>query len=191
MKKSFQLLTGVCLVALASGCATSDQAGESGGMGNIPGWVSNPTYKDGIAATECIQASNNFSLDRKEAVANARQGLAQQLDLKVEAMDKTYQRRTRSEDDKESTGTSFESVSKQRTESLLSGSRTVKTGYTELNGSKNLCVMVALGDSEMQEIFDEIVAASSREVTAKDEDILYEEFRAQRAQDELDDEMSE
>lgn len=186
-------MLGVGMAVLASGCATT---GDSGGGGSqagssIPTWVSNPTYKDGIAATECMAASSNFSLDRKEAVANARQGLAQQLDLKVEAMDKTYQRRTRSEQDKASTGTSFESVSRQVTQTELNGSRTVKTGYVNLAGEKNLCVMVALGDSEMRKIFDGLIEASGREVNAKDEEILYEEFRAQKAQDELDEELEE
>jgi hypothetical protein len=123
-------------------------------------------------------------------VANARQALAQQLNLKVKAMDKTYQRRTRAED-KSSTGSTFESVSRQVTQTNLNGSRVVKTGYVKLGGTKNLCTMVAFGDSQMQKIFDQLVEASGRNVSPQDEDILYQEFKAHKAQQALDKELGQ
>jgi hypothetical protein len=184
MKK--QIVAGLSMALLAAGCASS---GKKQDIAGVPNWVTSPSYKDGIAATECVPASSNFSLDRKEAIANARQGLAQQLNLKVKAMDKTYQRRTRAED-KASTGSSFESVSRQVTETNLNGSRVVKTGYVELAEKKNLCVMVAFGDSEMQKIFDDLIDASGRNVSPQDEDILYQEFKAKQAGEEMDKELA-
>lgn len=184
-----QLVVGLGMAFLAAGCASTGEKEEKG-MAGVPEWVSNPSYEDGIAATECIPKSSNFSLDRKEALANARQALAQQIDLRVKAMDKTYQRRTRG-DEETSTGSTFESVSRQVTETKLDGSRAVKTGYVNLGGDKNMCVMAAFGDSKMQEIFDEIVKASDREINAQDEDVLYQEFKAEQAQEQLDEELAE
>ena len=188
MKK--QLLVGLGMAFLAAGCASTGEKEEDKGMAGVPEWVSNPTYKDGIAATECVPKSSNFSLDRKEALANARQALAQQIDLKVKAMDKTYQRRTRG-DEETSTGSTFESVSRQVTETKLDGSRAVKTGYVDLGGTKSMCVMAAFGDSKMKEIFNEIVEESDREITAQDEDVLYQEFKAEQAQEQMDEELAE
>ena len=179
------LAAGAALV-LAAGCSgTPEKEAESPDISGVPKWVTNPSYRDGIAATECIPKSSNFSLDRKEAVANARQSLAQQINLKVEAMDKTYQRRTRAEE-KASTGSSFESVSRQVTQAELNGSRVVRTGYFDLGGQPSLCVMVAFGDSQMEEIFDGLIEASGREITAQDEELLYQEFKAQQAQQEME-----
>ena len=129
--------------------------------------------------------SSNFNLDKKEATANARQELAQQLNLQVKAMDKTYSRRTRAQD-KSSSGSTFESVSRQVTDTNLNGSRVVKTGYVSLAGKKNLCVMVAFGDSQMKKIFNDLIKASNREVGPQDEELLYQEFKAQKAGEEMD-----
>ncbi len=179
------LAAGAAL-ALAAGCSgTEEREAESPDISGVPEWVTSPSYRDGIAATECLPKSGNFSLDRKEAVANARQALAQQIDLKVEAMDKTYQRRTRAEEEAD-TGSSFESVSRQVTEARLNGSRVVRTGYFDLGGETSLCVMVAFGDSQMEEIFDGVIEASGREVTGQDEEILYQEFKAKQAQQEME-----
>lgn len=184
MKK--EIVVAISVAVLAAGCASKEEPKQD--IAGVPNWVTSPSYKDGIAATECVPASSSFSLDRKEAVANARQGLAQQLNLKVKAMDKTYQRRTRA-DDEASTGSTFESVSRQVTQTNLNGSRVVKTGYVKLGGTKNMCVMVAFGDSKMKKIFDDLIEASGREVGPQDEDILYQEFKAKKAGEEMDQEL--
>ncbi|HKJ70679.1 MAG TPA: LPP20 family lipoprotein [Gammaproteobacteria bacterium] len=186
-----QMIAALAMGLLAAGCASTGgnkEEAKQPEIAGVPTWVTSPSYKDGLAATECVPASSSFSLDRKEAVANARQNLAQQLDLKVKAMDKTYQRRTRAEGEA-STGSTFESVSRQVTQTQLNGSRVVKTGYVDLGGTKNLCVMVAFGDSQMKEIFDGLIEASDRKVSPQDEDILYQEFKAHKAQQEMDKEL--
>ncbi len=181
MKK--QLIMGLGVALVLAGCASGPE--KKADIPGVPNWVTSPSYKDGIAATACVPRSSNFTLDRKEAKANARQDLAQQLNLQVKAMDKTYQRRTRAED-KSSSGSTFESVSRQVTDTNLNGSRVVKTGYIDLGGKKNLCVMVAFGDSAMKKIFDDLIEASGREVGPQDEELLYQEFKAQQATEEMD-----
>ncbi len=94
----------------------------------MPGWILNPNIEGGIAAAECSTWSGDFSMDKAEATALARATLAKQIDTKVQAMDKTYQRRVRA-NDKTTTGTTFESVSKQLTEQTLQGTVPKKIGY--------------------------------------------------------------
>lgn len=185
------LLIGLGLLA---GCGSTSQKSTSQesttGMGEIPKWVASPQVEQGIALTECVPASDNYSLDRKEAVANARQSLAQQIQTRVQAMDKTYQRRVRA-DDETTTGTNFESVSKQLTEQTLQGTAPKKLGYEALNGEKHMCVMLSMGDSQMKAFFDKLMKESNADVKPKEEEILYQEFQAKQAQEEMEEELSD
>ena len=180
------LFAGLALVAACGGPSKKPTAG----MGEIPEWVAQPQVEQGIAVTECVPASNNFSMDRKEAVANARQSLAQQIRTKVQAMDKTYQRRVEAED-KSTSGSTFESVSKQLTEETLQGTTPEKIGYEKFNNQKHLCVMLTMGGSKMQEFFNRLVEQSNREIAPRDEEILYQEFKAKQAQEEMEEDLSE
>ena len=177
------LLLGLGLLA---GCGSSAQ---KAGMGEIPKWVANPQVEQGIAVTECVPASNNYSLDRKEAIANARQSLAQQIQTKVQAMEKTYQRRIQA-DDETTTGTTFETVSKQLTEQTLKGSVPKKHAYEMLSEEKHMCVLLTMGGSQMKKFFDQLMKRSNANVSPQDEEILYQEFKAKQAQEEMKEELS-
>lgn len=158
-------------------------------MGEIPKWVASPQVEQGIAVTECIPASDNFSIDRKEATANARASLAQQIQTKVQAMEKTYQRRIRA-NEKTTTGTTFVSVSKQLTEQTLQGTVPNKMDYEKLNNQKHLCVMVTMGGGKMKEFFNKLMKRANANVSPKDEEILYQEFKAKQAQEEMEQELN-
>jgi hypothetical protein len=175
-------------LGLLAGCGSPSQK-STAGMGEIPKWVASPQVEQGIAVTECVPASDNYSLDRKEAVANARASLAQQIQTKVQAMDKTYQRRIRA-DDKTTTGTTFESVSKQLTEQTLQGTVPKKMGYEMLNQQKHMCVMLTMGSGKMKEFFDRLMKQANAEVGPKDEEILYQEFKAKQAQEEMEQDLN-
>ncbi len=181
----YLVLTFLLGIGLLAGCG-----GKSVGSGEIPEWVAQPEVKDGIAVTECVPASGDFSLDRKEATANARQSLAQEIKTKVESMEKTYQNRVRTED-KSAIGSSFESVSKQLTEETLQGSRATQYGYETINGKRHFCVMLTIGGSQMDELFDALVKKSDRQIDARDEELLYQEFKAKRAHEEMQKELRE
>jgi len=158
-------------------------------MGEIPQWVANPQVEEGMAVTECVPASDNYSVDRREATANARASLGQQIQTKVQAMEKTYQRTIRA-DDKTTTGTTFESVSKQLTEQTLQGTFPSQKGYEMLNGRKHMCVMLTMGGSKMKNFFDKLMEKSEADVSPQDEDFLYQEFKAKQAQEEMQKELS-
>ncbi len=179
----------LALNTLLVGCA-STEADQKSAANQLPEWVLNPVVEGGLAAAECVKFSGNISVDQKMVIANARASLAQQIDSKVKAMDKTYAHRTDSQDASD-TGSTFESVSKQIANQSLAGSRAKKFAMTQINGVDHYCGLVTLTEQDTKLLFNNIVAQSKANISAQDEAFLYEEFRAQKAQDELEKELSE
>lgn len=178
---------------LLAGCAFNKANDGASARPELPSWVSMPNQEVGegaLAATECVADNAGMSILKSKATALARAGIAQQIDINVQAMDKTYQSLTESGEESES-GSTFESVSKQVTEQSLQGAIPERVGYiTGRDGSEQLCVMVVLSPEKNRKVFESIMQASDRQVGPGSEDILYQEFRAGRAQDELRDSLS-
>src|SRR5690625_465016 len=89
---SKMILAAMTAAALASGCASTPKAPEAAQAAPLPDWVMNPTVEGGIASAECVRDTGNFSLDRAESTAKARASLVKEIDVRVQAMDKTYMR---------------------------------------------------------------------------------------------------
>jgi len=155
---------------------------------NIPAWVLNPVVKESIAATDCVKFSGNLSIDQKMATANARLALAQQIETRIEGLDKTYTSRTDSNDEM-TVGSSFSSVSKQLTKQTLSGARTIKSDIVEIAGKQHYCVLTTLSPSNTKDLFDAILKGSERSVNNQDEKFLYQEFKAHKAEKNLEKEV--
>jgi len=152
---------------------------------DLPMWVINPTIEGGIAATECVVYTGDISLDKAEAVALARASLAKQIDVKVKAMDKTYQSKVKTKDGVAAGGV-FESVSKQVAKQELKGARAIKMNIVEIDGKKQWCVMVAIDPTVTDRLFKKIVKKSGANLNPQDEQVLYQEFKAYKAGQELD-----
>ena len=184
-------ISSIALVAFVlGGCASKPEKEETH---SIPDWVTKPMVEGGLAATECVKWTDNYSLDKSEAVANARAALAQQIGTQVKAMDKTFERRVKTESGTVTGGT-FESGSKQVADEFLRGTRATKVEMVTMpGGTKNLCSMVTLDPTTTKKLFNEILKQSEQEdqLSAKDEEVLYEEFKAQQFQKELDSATSE
>jgi len=165
-------------------CAGPDQAPED----RIPDWVADPQgeVSDGLAATNCVPASDSFSIDRSEAIALTRQMLAAQIEVGVEAMEETYQQQTRSSEGETVSGSTFQSVSRQLTDQTLTGVRVNRAGYETINEQRQLCTMLVVGESSMRGLFNDIIAGSNRPVTSQDEGVLWEQFRHAQAREEMD-----
>ena len=69
------------------------------------------------------------------------------------------------------------------------GTSVLKTDIVELAGKDNLCVLLAIGQDSTKEIFDTLVNESNRPMSASQKDVLYAEFKAQRAEQQLDAEL--
>lgn len=178
------VLTAMVAAAVASGCASTPKPSQADKASSLPDWVMNPSVEGGIASAECVRDTSNFSLDRAEATAKARASLVKEIDVRVQAMDKTYMRSV-SAGDETDTGGTFESVSRQVADQHMSGSRPLKVDYVDINGKRNLCVLVALNPNATKDLFDSIIKQSKRSLKPSSEEALYEEFRASKAQQEL------
>lgn len=184
MLKIKSLLAASVVLAL-SACSSSDKGYESAIADDIPQWVLNPSIENGLAASDCIKFSGNLSVDRKAAIANARLALAQQIDVQVQGLEKTYARRTDTNEET-ITGSNFSSVSKQITNQKLSGAVIKNVDVVKIFDKDHMCALVTLAPAETQALFDEIMGASGREISAQDKGFLYEEFKAFKAEQDLD-----
>lgn len=188
MKTSKVLLSAIIATTLAA-CGSTAPTEEVSATSNLPTWVLNPQVEGGIAATDCVKFSGNISVDKKMATANSRLALAQQIDTRVEGLDKTFANRTDSNEDI-TTGTSFTSVSKQLTKQKLTGARMVKSDIVKIAGKDHFCVLTTLEPTATQALFDDILKQSKRSVNPTDEKFLYQEFKAHKAEQNLDKEIS-
>ena len=186
MFKHVHLLTLPAL-ALLTACSNSNPAQETT-VGSIPSWILNPQIEDGIAVSECVLWSGNMSIDKQQAIANARTALAQRIETRISALDKTYRDKVEVASGVES-GSTFSSVSKQVTQQTLVGTTPIKTDIVNIAGKDNLCVLVAIGQQATKNVFDELISAAKRPMNAQQEDVLYQEFKAQRAEQQLDQEL--
>ncbi|PIE75366.1 MAG: hypothetical protein CSA18_00325 [Deltaproteobacteria bacterium] len=187
--KKFGLISVLFIagIVLLSGCTSSKSEPEPKGI-DLPAWILNPTIEGGLASTECVVYTGDISLDKAEATAVARASLAKQIEVKVKAMDKTYQRKVKTKEGVAAGGV-FESVSKQVASQYLKGSRVIKMDLIEIDGKKQWCVMVALDPSLTEKLFKNIVKESGANLDPQDESVLYEEFKAFKAGQELDAEV--
>lgn len=181
-------LLSVSSVVFLAACSSSSI--ETTSVGDIPTWVLNPQVEDGIAVSECVLFSGNMSIDKQHALANARTSLAQRIETRVSAMDKSYRDKVEVASGVES-GSTFSSVSKQVTQQTLVGSNLIKTDITNIAGKDNLCVLLAIGQQSTKDVFEALVNEAQRPMSVPQKDALYADFKTQRAADQLDKELQQ
>ncbi len=180
-------ITTITAAIFLGGCASTPTEAP---RPKLPDWVMNPTVENGFADTQCVRNSADMSILKNKAVALARAEIAKQIDLQVKAMDKTYQNLTDTHQGS-SSGSTFESVSKQITSQKLSGSRAIKVDYVDSpDGTLQLCAMVALNPQLTEALYKDVVSASGRQLSPQNEAVLFQEFKAHKAQQELEVELS-
>lgn len=173
---------------LMTACGSSNPT-QSQVVDPYPEWFYNPIIENGIAAASCVLIpGNNISVAQKQATANGRANLAMQIDTKVKAMDKTYDRVTNTNEGA-STGGTFESVSKQVAQQNLSGSRAVKYMKVIDGDDKLMCALVTLSPDSTNNLFKDLVKASEANLSPENESVLKEQFLAYKAQQELEKEL--
>lgn len=186
MKTIFILAMTAALAACAG--KVDEQAVDSGGI-TLPEWVTSPAIEDGIAATSCVKWSGDFDLDKKQAIANARQDLAQQIRIRVESMDETM-KRNREGAGKADQGSVFTSVSRQTADQHLKGAVPQRVKPVKFDDAQRLCAQVAMKPEQTRELFDTLIRESKVQLSAKDEDLLFEEFKADQARQRMDEALS-
>ncbi|PHS18195.1 MAG: hypothetical protein COA86_08615 [Kangiella sp.] len=189
-------LKNIALLAMASflltacgGSKVKEQVAAAPVKPRLPAWVTFPLVEDGLADTQCVENNAGMSLLKTKATTLARVEIAKQINVKVKAMDKSYQSLTTAADGS-SEGSSFESVSKSITQQSLSGTRAVKLDYVDFpDGTTKICVMVTMNPALTKNVFNNIIEKSGRTLSAQSDDILYQQFKAERLEGQMDAEL--
>ena len=80
----------------------------------------------------------------------------------------------------------FETNARQIAEATLTGSKAVKGDLFTIDNKQQFCVMVELDPSQTRQVFNKLVESSGAQLKANDEQVLYEQFRAMKGQQELE-----
>lgn len=184
MKKVLKYGSTILLSSVLAACGSSPSVSPD----DIPEWVLNPSVENGIAAATCVVWSGNLSIDKAQATSLSRTALAQQIETQVRSLDKTYLDKVEVDSGTQS-GSTFTQASKQLAEQTLVGSRVSRTEFAEFDGKKHLCVLTALGEPETKGLYEDLLNRTGRKVTASQKEVLYQEFKAQKAMEELDAEL--
>jgi len=188
MHSKMKLVTAILAAGLVSGCASNQSAEQESASSGLPAWVTSPASLAGegaLASTECVPANASMSILKAKSSALARASLAQQIRVNVQAMDKTYQTLTET-GNQSSAGSTFESVSKQVSEQMLNGAIPQRVDYIKgIDDKMQFCTMVVLAPEQNRKIFEQIIDKSNRQLNPNNEALLYQEYRAKRAAEEL------
>lgn len=147
-----------------------------------PKWTCNP-YKEGAIVALGIapqNAGNDYSMQMAEAMAEGRDSLANQISVKVSTLFKSFKATTGAGVDA-TYDKATSKVSKQLASETLSGSRAIETWKS---GAGNLYVLVGVSNEPVKEKMEDAIKTSY-----KNDKALYQEFKAYKAQGDLDKEL--
>ncbi len=189
MKKVAYLIAGVALSAFISGCSDKKQEEvadcvfpDAPGTA-APGWVCDEPVKDLEVSAVGSASKSGAGHDFMKTMAStaARVQLAQNMKVQVRNMVKQYVETTGAADT-ETVDKVMTSVTKQITNETLVGTKIYKT-RTSPNG--NLYVLVGMDEASVQQATQKALKTSM-----KNERALWQQFKAQKTQDELAAEIS-
>ena len=148
-----------------------------------PEWTCNPYAEGAIAALGIakMNAGHDKSMQRSEAMADGRDGLASQISTKVSNLFKSYKGTTGTGKDATFDAASSK-VSKQLASQTLSGSRSIKA-WTNPK-TNELYLLVVVSNEPVKKAMDKAVKTSF-----KNDKAMYAKFLAAKADGELDKEL--
>ena len=147
-----------------------------------PNWVMIPKVKGYISELGGApkNAGNDFSFQREEAMANARNNIAKQITIKVDNMFKTF-KATTGHGDNATMDRAIETVSKQVSSQSLSGT-SVKDTWISKSGT--LYVLMVIDAKSVIQLMEKSIKTSF-----KNDDAMYQKFLSSKAQGELEQEL--
>jgi len=148
-----------------------------------PGWVCMPEYKGSIVAVGIAKpnVAEDLSMQRAEAMADARDVLARQIETKVKNMFKKYVSTTGA-GKAQTYEKATQNVSKQIAHQTLRGSKQLSFWQHPKTGE--LFLLVGVSTENVKQEMEKAI-----KTTFKNDEALYQEFKAQKAQGELDKEL--
>ena len=181
------ITTTIIATTLITGCA-SQKSINQGELADIPEWILSPQIENGIAESACVPWSGNMAIDKDEASHIARDRLAKQIEQRAAGMTKAFADKTTTNKGL-NTGTTFESVSRQIFDQTLAGSKPTKAGLFTIDENKQFCVMVEINPENTSKLYQNIVTETGAQLNADDNAVLFQQFKAWKAQEGLDKEL--
>ncbi len=189
MNKAAYLVAGVAMTALLAGCGgktkedVADCVFPDAPGTEAPGWICDEPVEgvevSAVGSAEKSAAGHDFM--KQMAATSARVQLAQRMKVKVQNMIKQYVETTGAAD-QETVDKALTSVTKQITNETLVGTKIYKT-RTSPTGS--LYVLLGMDPASV-----ETAAQNAIKTSMNNERALWQQFKAQKAQDELAVEIS-
>lgn len=185
MTLSNKITHSIIAISVVTLTACASNQDKLQGNINLPGWVLMPTIENGLAESACVPWSGHLTIDREQATAMARNALVRQIEVKSASMTKTHASKT---DTVAGTNVSasFESNARQIAEATLTGSKAIKGDVFTIDNKQQFCVMVALDPQQTQQVFNKLIESSGAQLKANDEQVLFEQFKAMKGQQELE-----
>ncbi|WP_022850127.1 LPP20 family lipoprotein [Limisalsivibrio acetivorans] len=181
MKKLLVLVLAVAFLTAACGGKKPEKKLANPCFEGAPSWVLTPELEGSIAASGSAKiGAAGVQFAKTEAMASGRDEIARIMSVKVKNMVKNFTQQTGVGDDQVVDKVSAQ-VSKQVANQTLTGSRQKDIWVSPCN---ELYVLVALDPGSVQQAVKESVRTSF-----KNEQALWQQFQAKKAQDELDAEI--
>ncbi|WP_114417887.1 hypothetical protein [Marinospirillum perlucidum] len=177
MKKNIFAASALAATVALAGCASSPENNEP----SLPSWIFMPEVQDGLAATSCVPASGRINSDSSRADLAARQQLATTMGAQIQSLTENYQRTIDTQEDGLATGGNFEEVTRQIVDQEMVGSRRVKAEYVTIEGQRQFCSMVAVGQESVTQMLQSVADAAGAEPDAFTTSQMREQFMSQRA----------
>jgi len=148
-----------------------------------PKWTCNPYAKDSVAAVGIakMNAGNDKSMQRSEALSDGRDALASQISIKVSNLFKSYKGTTGS-GSASTYDKSTSKVSKQLANQTLNGSRAINSWMNP--ATKELYLLVTVENDSLKNGMNNAIKTSF-----KNDNAMYQKFLAAKANGELDAEL--
>ncbi|MFW2371919.1 MAG: LPP20 family lipoprotein [Gammaproteobacteria bacterium] len=183
MNKAAYLVAGVAMTAVLTGCGgkkeqVADCVFPDGPGTAAPGWICDEPVEgveiSAVGSADKSRAGHDFM--KQMAATSARVQLAQRMKVTVQNMIKQYVETTGAADD-ETVDKALTSVTKQITNETLVGTRIYRT-RTSPNGT--LYVLLGMDEDSVSQAAENAIKTSM-----KNERALWQQFKAQKGQDEL------
>lgn len=165
-------LAAAVAAALLAGCGSTPKSASLG----WPDWALNPPQSEEFSAGDCVAASHSVSLDRAQAAARARTLLAQQIEVRVEAVDQAYQSRV-AQGKAPKLESSFASTSKQTVNLALQGARIARAEAVSSRSGELFCVLVAMERQTSGKLPADVIRSSGAALDADSEAQLIARFQ--------------
>lgn len=187
--RSIRTALSLMFVGGLSACTSTQEPVNSNPIQNsLPDWVLNPP-QEVVSATHCVKSSGRIDIDTKKAAAGARAKLAQSVNTRVDAIDKTLEQEITA-NGQSKINSEFASASKQVTSEALTGSRITKSEFVSIRGVDHFCTLAVLDPQKTETLFNDLMALSQSDVTTQGKAKLYQQFKAQKAYDNLEQAIS-